>query len=390
VPLVRWIEWDTGARQRWIDSTGNFFGITRLQDIVAVPYEPDVYHSKLQVGTQAVPDSLPEEQKMGKYALGAAQAYSSMKTFRQCRTSQFEMEVAADDLFEATAHLIQLQAAWTGQSQAAAEKLLEFVSTSDARHLRPLQMLWTAMQRCSEPIGLQRLTELFTWMLLGPWEEVTSSGNPSNRYFQVLQLAASSPDDAVFITAMPAAKRFDRLDVLTHSLPWRSSLTSAAASADRRKAMYSSASQTLRGAYFDALFAVGTAWHEDQHSVKRTFLTDPESFVDPLRYISEDLFPNPYLESRFGSMMAHERDEPLASDEVRAITIDPERKKVISYIGKLGSKKTPAGLDEVVAARQLTHMVDFVFADEPVLDAYEYWLRSQAERIIGKRLVSVY
>jgi hypothetical protein len=37
----------------------------------------------------------------------------------------------------------------------------------------------------------------------------------------------------------------------------------------------------------------------------------------------------------------------------------------------------------------LTHMVDFLFADEPVLGLYEHWCRAQIQKLIGKELVSV-
>ena len=214
VPLTRWIEWDAGKRQRWIGSTGRFFGIERSDDLVAVPHVEGIAHAKYQVGAHPVPESLPHEHKLSSYALSAAQAYASMSVLRQ-RRSQYDMDVSADDVFEATAHLVQMQAVWTGQGEAAAQSLLEFITTSSAKHLMPLQVLWTALQRSSHPVNVRRMTELFTWMLLGSWEELTSSGHPASRYFQVLELAAAAPDADVFVRVMATAKLFHLLDALT-------------------------------------------------------------------------------------------------------------------------------------------------------------------------------
>ena len=103
---------------------------------------------------------------------------------------------------------------------------------------------------------------------------------------------------------------------------------------------------------------------------------DPEALVDLLRYLNERLFPLPFVEIRLGWML-HERDEPLDSPSSRAIAVDVEGKKVLAYIGKLDSEQATEGLDNVLSARLLTHMLDFLFVDEPALDLYENWCRSQ-------------
>jgi hypothetical protein len=389
VPIIRWIQWDDAARQRWIDSTGSFFRIGKSSDIVALPHSPDVTGSNFQVGAQSVPDAIPPEEQLSGYALLAAQAYSSMSMWRQRRVSRFEMDVSADDVFEAAAHLVQLQAVWIGQGQQAGERFLDFVLTSSAKHLEPLQVLWAALQRSSPTIGVKRATELFTWMLLGPWEQLASDGHPANRYFQVLELCAGAPNDDTLVGSMSTGQLFDRLDGSIGNPSWADNLRSAAASADRRIGRYASLATTLKGDYFDALFGVATAWHHDQNCVRQTFLADPESLAHPHRYLSESRFPLPFVETRFG-WMVHERDNRIDLTNHRAITVDAEGKKVLSYINKLGSSQSTEGLDNALSARLLTHMVDFLFADEPVLDVYEHWCRSQAQALVGKELVSVY
>jgi hypothetical protein len=86
----------------------------------------------------------------------------------------------------------------------------------------------------------------------------------------------------------------------------------------------------------------------------------------------------------------HERDDPLDSTNARAIAVDAEGKRIFSYISKVDARQVTEALDNVLSARLLTHMVDFLFADEPALDLYEHWCRSQIQALVGKELVSVY
>jgi hypothetical protein len=389
VPLIRWIQWDDAARKRWIDSTGSYFRIAP-SDIVALPHSPDVTRLKFQA-SRSVPDALTPEEELGTYALPAAAAYASMSMWRQRKVSHqwIDINVSADDVFEAVAHVVQMQAVWTGQGQSAAEHFLASVRTSPAKHLYPLQVFWTALERSSQKIDLRRLTELLTWMLLGPWEQLASNGHPATRFFQVLEMCVQAPDNDAFVGQRSSAQLFNLLDELTESRAWMNNLTSATALADRNINSYAEISKTLKGGYFDALFAVATAWHHDQSSVRKTFLETPESLVDPLQYVSETRLPLPFVEIRFGSMI-RERDDRLDSPNVRAIAVDAEGKKVLSYIGKPPSQSSEA-LDNARWARMFTHMVDFLFADEPVLgDLYEGWCRSQIQALVGKELRSVY
>ena len=95
------------------------------------------------------------------------------------------------------------------------------------------------------------------------------------------------------------------------------------------------------------------------------------------------------METRLG-WRVHERDDPLDSTNARAIAVDAEGKRIFSYISKVDARQVTEALDNVLSARLLTHMVDFLFADEPALDLYEHWCRSQIQALVGKELVSVY
>jgi sulfur relay (sulfurtransferase) DsrF/TusC family protein len=388
VPIVRWIEWDHRARQEWVKSTGAFFGLERMEEIVDIPHVPDLTSVKLEHGQQ-VPDSMPPAMQLNSFALGAAQAYVTSTSLRQRHLTEFDLPVSADDVFEASAHLIQLQAVWTGQGEHAAAIFRDFLQESSAKHLLALQVMARALKRDRESIDGRLLTQLFTWMLLGSWEMLKSTGHPVARYLQVLILAAEKALDDVFTTRLPAAQVFDRLDALTGSNPWRQNLESALAAAERRHKLYQNVAQTLKGGFFDAAFAVAAKWYSDQESLKRAFQKDPEAFADPLRYLNERSLPLPFLETRMG-WRVHERSKPLDVPHARAITVDAEGVQVLSYIRELGAAPTGLGLDQVVACRTITHMIDFLFYDEPVMDLYEHWCRERIQALVDKVLISVY
>jgi hypothetical protein len=372
VPLTRWMQWDTSTRQSWTYSNGSFLGIASPEDMVKLPHISETSLRRFQAGAHAMPSSHTPEERLSDYAQAAAGAYSNMETLRKRSVSQFNIEVSADHIFEAAAHLVQAQAIWSGQGEEATQRFLEFIQNSESPHLRPFQVLWKVLLE-SAPPSIQRMSELFTWMLLGPGELLTSNGHPANRYFQVLTLAAQLPHEDIFRGAISSAQY----------------LASASASADSRRQMYANLAHTLQGGYFDSLFAVANTWYDEQRIVKSKFINDPESLAHPHRYLHEKCFPLPFFETRFGQMM-HQREDQLNSPDHRVIALDPECKRIIAYISKLDSSQQTQILDDVLSARIVTHMVDFLFSDEPTFDLYENWCRSLIQPIIKKRLVSVY
>jgi hypothetical protein len=386
VPLIRWMRWDAAMRQKWIDTTGASYGIERTEDVVPIPYVEDPSKSDLQKGLHPVQDGVSHEIRFQQYALTAAQAFVSMDKCRQRSFSEYNLDVTADNIFEATAHLVQLQAVWTGQDEASSKLFFHFVMNSQSKQLKPLQILWMALQKS---ITVTRALELCTWMLLGSYEQIWSRGHPANRYLQVLTLAAAAPDHEIFSLPMPALQLFARLDALMQAGAWSDNLAAAALSADRRSSVYARAAETLKGGFFDTLFSVATVWYSDQRAVRATFAKDPESFVNPLRYLNERCYPIPLVETRFGDDV-HEREDSLDNLNARAITIDDQDRQVLSYIVRLKSDRTAHDLDDAFSARIVTHMVDFLFTDEPVTDLYEHWCRSQAKKLINKELISVY
>jgi hypothetical protein len=388
-PVGRWMQWNIAARQEWIRSTGRFFGIERLEDFVVLPSGVDISHLTVNPGAHSIQDSLAPEQELAGHAKAAAQAYSSMKSWRQQRVSDVGFDVAADDIFEAAAHIVQMQAVWNGQGAAAAETFLRFVLTSATRHLRPLQVLWTALERAPQTVSAQRISELITWMMLGSGEDLAARGNPAFRYAVVLTLAAASPANEVFVDQMPTMRLFHRLDGIAGTTEWKRNLLAAGAAADRRVKLYLQLSNTCAGGYYDALFAVAHQWHKDQSAARQTFMADPESLAHPTRYLSERAYPLPFVETRFGSM-AHRRSINVDPATSRAVAIDAGGRNIISYISCLDSSQPIECLDSVFDARLTSHLIDLLFLDEPALDLYENYWRSRLGSILGKEVVSVY
>ncbi|GJH28955.1 hypothetical protein [Caballeronia novacaledonica] len=388
VPLVRWIEWDASARQRWLDSTGSVFGIRSSDDIVELPHVPDVARAPFPRDLAYRADASSNQRFLIAAALIAAQAYGTMEVRRKHRSSLGDISASADDIFEATAHLVQVQAAWSGQGEAAANTLLEYVMTSPATLLAPLQALLKVMLASTGRIDVAKATALCTWMLLGPGERSMAEGHPGHRYFQVLVLAAATPVDKAFSEPMPASNLFARLDKLTHSAPWRANIASASEGADGRLALYEEGARSLQGGYFDALFAVVRAWHHDQAFARRMFLDDPGTLANPDHNLHSPGYPRPFIETRMGFMM-HKRRDVLDRDDHRVIAIDEEGKHVLAYISSPG-RDTTLDIDDALAARVVTHMSDFLFMDEPLDDLYEHWCRRLIEPFVDKKLVSVY
>lgn len=380
-PLNRWICWDIATREDWIASTGSHFGIESMDDVVAIPH--DLSESRIEVGAREI-GSLSDRDQVSVLTLGAARAYASMNTLRKHRVSQLGLDVSADDVFEGAAHLVQLQAVWSGQGEVPAQRFINFILESPAKHLKPLQLLWTEMQHRNATV--QRMTELFTWMLLGPIETLMTDGHPASRYFSVLAIRSN---EDVFTSEIPTAQLFDQLDALTNSRPWRENLTSASAAAERRMASYSELSNRLNGEYFDALFNVCAIWNDDQSAVKMTFLSDPESLAHPGRYLNEPRYPLPFVETRFGWGI-HERESPLNLSHHRAISVDSDGKRALGYISALDPDRGLEAVDSVRTARLVTHITDLLFADETSIDLYEQWCRSHIEKVVGKAVVSVY
>jgi hypothetical protein len=400
VPLMRWISWDTERRRRWVLDTGSFFGIETDDDIVPIPHASELSEIDVKIGLTAVNETSPIKEQLSKYVLLSALSYASMDRLRQDRFSQHNIDLNADDLFESTAHLVQLQAIWTGQGEEALKAFFNFVLGSKTKQLKPLQLLFAALQE--QPLTFHRLLEIFTWILfgssknlLGSLKNVWSAEHPAKRYLQVITLTSEASVRDFLTHPMNVDQLFEFLDEATESGSWRHNLQDAMASADRRHDVYLKAAKSLNGGFFDALFNVARMWHHDQLLARNTLAQDPDSFTNPLRYITERRYPTPFMETRFGEGV-HLRDTPLNLPHISTICADQDGKQVIAYIGRPtsiisgGETESVSDARSVRDARIATHMIDFLFSDEPISDLYERWCRNLVMGITEKKLISVY
>lgn len=385
VPLTRWLGWDVQSRREWIRETGRAYGVKGEDDVVMLAHDV----GSIPVRSQQMVDAGSVETGAAMTATVAAQAYASMQTLAQERVNWNGTQLAAVDLYEAVAHLVQVQALWTSEGESAAARFLEYLLNSDSPHHQALQALCSTLQRSTRPTKLERLVEVFTWMLLGPWEQKISGESLIARYSKVLEIARTDPAYWVFTSDVDTSKLFDGLDSLTGSLPWRQCLDSGIAGAGRRIEEYRKASRVLEGGYYDDLFALAHLWHAEQLESRTIVKEDPAALARPLRYVQELKFCVPFIEFRLGSEV-HEWDQPVRGPRVRTITIDADARRVLSYIQGPDARRSEKDLEAVFSSRILSHMVDFVFTDEPAVDLYEHWCRSQVEATIGKKLLSVF
>ncbi|MBI5716376.1 MAG: hypothetical protein HZC37_01660 [Burkholderiales bacterium] len=386
-PIGRWIHWDDRQRRDWISTTGEAYGFT-LGDVVALPHHPENAPAPHKSGIHAVADDLPVEEQLAQYALAATSGYRFMEVLRTKRVDGFGITIAADSVFEATAHLVQSQAIYTGQSAQASRLFEEFIANSDLSHLQALNTMALALHRATGDVSAERICELFTWMMLGPPDKVLSSGHPAARCGGVLTLLAQQPKNAVFRARAPTTAIFDALDRIFGEADWRSNVAAASAASDRRMAKFDRAAERLDGGYFDSLFAVARHWHSDQSASRSAFVEEPGSLSKPLRYVEESAYPAPFLEVRLPAGV-HQRSKPVRSERMRAVAVDAEGLQAIGYTCQPPGSHPDGLLDATHNARITTHVMDLVFQDEPVADAYDKYWRDVLAGMIGKRVASL-
>lgn len=386
-PVGRWLHWDETQRRRWVSDVGGAFGF-ELDDVVALPHSPPDTMSHRTPCSHQLGEHLCAEQQLSEQASAAAGAYRFLEVLRSIHVDDLDIHVNAHSVFEASAHLVQMQAIYTGQSAQAAQIFQHFLETASMPHLDALRTIWGLLHHASGAVSVDRLCELFTWMMLGPTDRVLSSGHPAVRCGGVIQLARARPDHAIFTEQASTETVFDTLDALFGEPDWRANIWAASDGANRRIAQYNDASIHLRGGYFDGLFEVARHWHRDQAAARSTFLADPGTLAQPLRYIQDAAYPHPLFELQLPNGM-HQRTEPLDSPSARALAVDEAGLQVIAYTCQPPGI-FPAGLlDAAHQTRIATHWIDFAFQDDPVMNTFDQHWRQQLGAYVGKEIVSL-
>lgn len=386
-PIGKWIHWNNEQRRCWVRSVGEPFGIT-FADIVEFPHLAEKSPSPHKAGLHPIAVGLSPQEQLAQYVLAAAGGYRYMEALRSKHVEGLGVSINADSVFEATAHLVQSQAIYTGQSAQASKVFQDFIASSGLPHLEALNTLSFGLQHATGAVNVERLCQLFTWMMLGASDKLLSSGHPAARCGGVLALLAQEPRNAVFTKPAPTASVFEQLDKIFGEADWRGNVASAAAASDRRMAQYEQAAKHLAGGYFDDLFAVARHWHSDQAASRSRFMGDPGSLSQPLRYLKESAYPQPLIELRLPTG-THERSEPVKSKHIRAVAVDAEGLRAIGYTWQPPGPYPDGLLDASHTTRIATHVMDFAFQDEPVTDTYDDYWRDVLSRMIGKRIVSL-
>ena len=389
IPLSRWMGWDGGKRQAWIDGTGRPFGYDNLADFVAVPgpEHRDIAHPG---GLGSVAD-LPLDARLGLWAGATVGAFRAMLDMRQpLSLREGYPPVSPVDAFEGSAHVTQAQAIWNGQGEAATAAYLAFLETANLACLTPYNALREALQQATPQIPNARLAELFAWSLLTQPDDLKTFGNPAFRLFLVLMLARSAPGG--LLLDVPVEHLWSALDRVTGSPPWRDNLAAADVMAARRQKTYHALRDQLSGTSIDAFFHVCDLWLNDRRRLSDLLADDPGAYVNPQRYVGAPIgtFPAPFLNISFGRFL-HRREKPLSpSARLKAIAADDKGRDVIAYVGVLGDRERAASVDKVIDASLMSATVDYCFFDESGGAAIDLYLEAGLKELAGKELVHLY
>lgn len=389
-PAVRWMRWSLAERQKWLDTTGHQAGIKSLDEMVPLP-EFDPSQSEVKPGLILL-SAGPENNLLAELATGTASAFLSMERLRE--RSDFGLDgfkVSANDIFEATAHLVQAQAIWQGQGEASSSKYMDYLLSADLPYLEPFQKFVAEFNRIGELPPIKRIGELFTWMLLTPLDDEFTKGNPGYRYKLLLGAAVSKPNFLLSSSGAATSDLWDALDQITKQPPWRHNLDEASAAIERRLPLYRAMCLHFKDERGDALLNVAKIWQQDQANIRLSLLASPEKLADPGVYINEGVaeLPLPFVQSHFG-WMSHKPSEIPNSDRIRAITVGEANQEVIAYISTLSSETNVDNLQSVIEACLAHRVVDFCFYEELIDSLVDTYFLHTAETLTGKTFVHVY
>lgn len=378
-PLSRWLRWDATERQRWVDETGRPFGIGDLAAFVDLP-----------VSSPGAPPDLESEAGVAvALALGSIAAHERLARFRQRMDCAFGLgTIGADDAFEGAAHLVQGQAIWQGQGEAAARAYLDHLETADLAYLGPWRLLQRWMSDGDQPPRVAGMLAAYCWTLLSPPDALPGRGDPAWRLLALLALA--EVDAASLRGDWPAAALWDMLDDRLRTPGWRDSLAAADAMAARRRAVYQQARAQMTGRFAAPVLDTAIKWLDDRQRLVDAVRADPDAYVDPARYLNGTVgaLPLPCLQIRFGAL-AHRRTTPVDSPNLRAETLDEAGLDVIAYVAAMTPANAPA-LDAIVDHALFNALVDHCFFEPPGDDLLDRHHRAILTAELGKDLVLVY
>jgi hypothetical protein len=373
-PMARWLQWDTSARQHWVEETGSGFGIDNPTEIVTLPW--------LDLGTSCNVDPVSDPTPFSIWV--AVDAESQLRIACSRRPSPLGIgDVSSNDAFECTAHIVQAQAIWQGQGAAATNEYFSHLLTANLDYLMPLRYVWLALER-HQQVPFERLSAIFTWALLTP-PEPGSEDDPARRLNELIELAAVEPER--LLTDVGVEDRWDDLDDRLSHASWRDNLMRADAMAGRRAQAYARMRASPARDLLEPVLDIADAWLADRAQVLAAFRADPQSYVSPWQYVNAkpEAWPFPPIQMRFGDR-AHVRKAPLRSRSARAITSDDAELEVIAYIMSTRAELLDASFDYAIRAAIVNH----VFFEMAASDLTDRAMRHWAGIMTGKTLMTVY
>jgi hypothetical protein len=385
-PMRRWLEWDEGERRDWVKETGSYFGIDGIDDFISLPTPSQ--RRLTDRNSRPSLENLSQGEVLALTAEGGFMAFSAMAQLREPIDFDLGVDpISPDAIFEATAHIVQAQAVWRGQGEAATAEYMKLLEGDSISSLASYNHLRLALQEHSPNLDIRRLSELFTWMLLGHPDQLKEMGNPAARYVAVLMLALRNPE--ILLVDASTERLWEALDRLTGS-NWRDNLRQSLADFDARQRKYDTLREQLEGELFEAIFDTADLWVKESKQVIEAVLADPESYVIPLKYLTEmaGKLPFPFVRQQFGSAI-HRRDEPLRSDTIVAITSEKDPRDVIAYVvapSPLGTKDA----DSVILAMRASFYVDYCFFSEPPDSLLNHLMENECNDMLSKELVHIY
>lgn len=385
-PMRRWLEWEEGERNDWVKQTGSYFGIGDIDDFICLPTPSQ--RRLTDSNSRPSLNNLTEGEVLALTSEAGFMAFSALAQLRKPRDFDLGLDpVSPDAIFEATAHIVQAQAVWRGQSEAAAAEYVKLLEGDSISSLAPYNRLRDALQQHSPQIDIRRLSELFTWMLLGHPDELKGVGNPAARYFAVLMLAVSSPE--LLLLDVSTERLWATLDQLTGS-DWRANLRQSLVGFDTRQRKYDALREQLEGELYDAIFDTADIWVSDSKRVIEALLADPASYATPLTYLTEmaGKLPLPFVRQHFQSAIDR-RDEPFRSASVVAVTSEKDPRDVIAYVSAPASDGAQSARSVVLAMRA-SFYVDYCFFSEPPDSLLNHLMQEECKEMLSKELIHIY
>ncbi|MGB3407048.1 MAG: hypothetical protein WBA67_06095 [Jannaschia sp.] len=392
-PITRWMTWSDADRERWLRFDGARAGLASEADLVSLPrIDFDIPMGRR---AQLLSDAALQDQ-FALLAEACARSYRSLEIARAPLDTGLGIHVSATGIFEATAHIVQGVAIHSGQGLAPYHAFMKQLTTSTQAHLVPFQILMRALMEGGNIVPAKRITELFTWMLLGPVGHPDEEGHPAQRFAVVLMLAAAGAATTLLdLPATSTATVWDTLDEATGLRSWRLNLLDAKERMAERAALIEQTfgtQQTTPAIAEDALVIVARRWHQDLGRMVDAVIADPDHYCDPEVYLQDwtGRIPAPMVLMHYGRHAYRMDPEPLAREDVRVIRPREDAEEILCLIHAPFHDRATHLLDAVTNLYQVQKIIDYAFYEEATHRAVDAWFHQIGQSLTNRRFLHIF